>query len=133
MLQIESRPVSAQAEFVTERRSEPREPVMGALWMIDHYGSTLLKCECLDSSHSGMRLRAPLGYGIADGQRYELRSHLPGHYPVEGFGLIGSRWGTVVRTQVRLGDDDDHLDVGVLLDVVESTSLSVSTATTALA
>lgn len=68
----------------------------------------------------------PLGYGVAEGQRYELRSHLPGSRPVEGFGVVGSRWGTVVRTQVRLRGADDHLDVGVALDAAESTSLMVS-------
>jgi hypothetical protein len=124
-------PAAAPSGFVPERRSEPREPITGTLWMIDHYGSTVLKCECIEASPNGLRLRVPLGYGVAEGQRYELRSHLPGRGPMRGFDLIGSRWATVVRTQVRLGGDEDHLDVGVVLDDVDSTSLTIS-ATTAL-
>ena len=110
-----------------ERRTEPRESVGGTLWMVDHNGSTILRCRCVESSPNGMRLRVPLGYGVAEGQRYELRSHLPGRQPAGGFGVIGSRWATVVRTQVRLGEDDDHLDVGVLLDATDRPSLSFST------
>ena len=102
-----------------ERRFEPRRVVTCDLWMVDHHGSTVLRCRCLDASKNGMRLRVPLGYGVAEGQRYELRSHLPGVNPRASFGFMSSRWATVVRTQVFLGDDEDHLDVGVLLDVAE--------------
>ncbi|MGD8450712.1 MAG: hypothetical protein PVJ57_02740 [Phycisphaerae bacterium] len=107
-----------------ERRTEPRNAVAGSLWIVDHHGSTVLKCQCVESSHNGLRLRVPLGYGIAEGQRYELCSHLPGHQPPEGFGLIGRRWATVVRTQVRLGEDEDHLDVGVVLDTAVGHTLT---------
>lgn len=109
-----------------ERRSESRVPVSGSLWIIDHNGSTVLKCQCVESSQSGLRLRVPLGYGIAEGQRYELRSHLPGRQPVDGFGIVGQRWATVVRTQVRIGDDDDHLDVGVVLDMAGGSALTLA-------
>jgi hypothetical protein len=101
-----------------ERRSELRNPVSCDLWMIDHEGSTVLRCRCLDSSPSGMRLRVPLGYGVAEGQRYELRSHLPGERPSIGFGVVGSRWITVARTQLIL--EEDRLEIGVTLDPAES-------------
>jgi hypothetical protein len=84
--------------------------------MIDHYGSTVLRCHCLDVSKNGMRLRVPLGYGVAEGQRYELRSHLPGATNKTSLGLLGSRWATVIRTQVLLDENEDHLDIGVVLD-----------------
>ena len=115
----------SEPDFV-ERRGEARQQVSGTLWLVDHHGSTVLRCQCMEVSNRGMRLRVPLGYGVAEGQRYELRSHLPGSQPVEGFGVVGSRWGTVVRTQVRLRGADDHHDVGVALDAAESTSLMVS-------
>ncbi|MFH1746995.1 MAG: hypothetical protein ABIG44_08115 [Planctomycetota bacterium] len=114
-----------------ERRGESRQSVAGTLWLVDHNGSTVFQCQCMEVSPSGMRLRVPLGYGVAEGQRYELRSHVPGTRPIEGFGVVGSRWATVVRTQVRLDAADDHLDVGVALDAADTTALSVS-ATTAL-
>ncbi len=102
-----------------ERRFEARRPVNCELWMIDHHGSTVLRCRCLDVSKNGMRLRVPLGYGVSEGQRYELRSHLPGTEPRTSFGLVSTRWATVVRTQVCLNENEDHLDVGTVLDVAE--------------
>jgi hypothetical protein len=132
MTNCETLPASAEPGLLHDRRAEAREPVSIVLWMVDHYGSTVLKCQCIESSPSGMRLRVPLGYGIAEGQRYELRSHLPGSHPVEGFGVIGARWATVVRTQVRLGEDEDHLDVGVLLDATDHTALTLSSPAAAL-
>lgn len=101
---------------VHERRFELRRTAACDLWMIDHYGSTVLRCHCLDVSKNGMRLRVPLGYGVAEGQRYELRSHLPGATNKTSLGLLGSRWATVIRTQVLLDENEDHLDIGVVLD-----------------
>ena len=126
MTNWETLPGAPQPGSAMERRGESREMVAGALWMVDHHGSTVLRCHCLECSKNGMRLRVPLGYGIAEGQRYELCSHLPGRQPRDGFDVIGSRWATVVRTQVRLGEDDDHLDVGVVLDLADATALRLS-------
>ncbi len=103
-----------------ERRFEGRRDTSCELWMIDHHGSTVLRCRCREISKNGMRLRVPLGYGVAEGQRYELRSHLPGTSTTGNLGLVGSRWATVVRTQLCLGECDDHLDVGVVLDVPQA-------------
>lgn len=109
-------------QFARERRFETRRPVSCELWMIDHCGSTVLRCQCLEVSKNGMRLRVPLGYGVAEGQRYELRSHMPGTPTRTSLGLVGSRWATVVRTQLCLDENEDHLDVGVVLDLAEALS-----------
>jgi hypothetical protein len=113
-------PTSSGPSTMPERRFEARRPVYCDLWMIDHYGSTVLRCRCTEISKNGMRLRVPLGYGVAEGQRYELRSHLPGTPPKTSWGVVGSRWATVVRTQVLLGENEDYLDVGVVLDQTEA-------------
>jgi hypothetical protein len=105
---------------VYERRCEPRDLVDCDLWMIDHHGSTVLRCRCVEASPSGMRLRVPLGYGVAEGQRYELRSHLPGARSTSPFGVIGSRWATVVRTRLCIEGGEDHIDAGVVLDTAEA-------------
>jgi hypothetical protein len=126
MSELEALPSVMDGRLPEDRRSEPRQPVVGMLWMVDHDGDTVLPCHCLEASPVGMRLRVPLGYGVAEGQRYELRSHLPGARPIEGFGLTGCRWATVVRAQVCLEGQAAHVDVGVTLDAVASTSLSVS-------
>lgn len=109
----------AEAAGIIERRFEQREPLCCDLWMIDHYGSTVLRCRCVEASPNGMRLRVPLGYGVAEGQRYEMRSHLPGSRSASSLGLIGSRWATVVRTQLCIEDGEDHLDVGLVLDTLD--------------
>jgi len=98
-----------------ERRADRREVVMGNLWMIDGHGSTIMRCQCVDSSSSGMRLRVPLGYGVRAGQRYELASHLPGQSAPPGLGLMVSRRAEVVRTKIVPSDDEYDVDVGVQL------------------
>lgn len=98
-----------------ERRTEPREPVIGRLWMIDNQTSTVLRCRCVDVSSRGMRLRVPLGYGVREGQRYELTSHLPGQGPPPGLGLAVSRRAEVVRTQIIPSNDEYDVDIGVAL------------------
>ena len=100
---------------VIERRTESREQVVGNLWMVDNQTSTVLRCRCIDVSNSGMRLRVPAGYGVREGQSYELTSHLPGQSAPPGFGLMVSRRATVVRTQIVPADDDFDVDVGVKL------------------
>ncbi len=116
----------AEPAWVGERRFEQREPVLSDLWMIDHYGSTVLRCRCVEASPNGMRLRVPLGYGVAEGQRYELRSHLPGSRCATTLGLVGSRWATVVRTRLCIDDGTDHLDVGMVLDASDHPLTSVA-------
>ncbi len=90
------------------------------LWMIDHDGSTVLRCHCLESSPTEMRLRVPLGYGVSVGQRYEVRSHLPGQRPTSGSGVIGTAWVTIVEARILLEEDYDHLHVRALRDPLES-------------
>ena len=98
-----------------ERRAEVREPVIGCLWMIDSHTSTILRCRCVDVSSEGMRLRVPAGYGVREGQHYELSSHLPGQSSPPGLGLTVSRRAEVVRTQIVSSDDEYDVDVGVAL------------------
>lgn len=122
MSSLDSTPTAFHPDLTVpaEHRDAPREPAGFNLWMIDHDGSTVLKCQCLDVSEDGMRLRVPLGYGVAEGQRYELRSHRPGEPASPGFGVVASRWATVVRTQILVGRDEHHLDIGVVLDKTHS-------------
>jgi hypothetical protein len=116
----------AELGTLAEHRCESRALVGCDLWMIDHYGSTVLRCRCVDVSNGGMRLRVPLGYGVAEGQRYELRSHLTESPPPSSLGLMASRWATVVRTRLCLDEGDDHLDVGLILDAADLAVTRVS-------
>lgn len=98
-----------------ERRAEHRDQIIGNLWMIDSTTSTVLRCQCVDASKRGMRLRVPAGYGVSEGQQYELSSHLPGQSSPPGLGLMVSRHAVVVRTEITPSDDEYDVDVGVVL------------------
>ncbi len=104
-----------------ERRPGPDSALAGDLWMIDHAGSTVLRCRCLEASATGMRLCVPAGYGVAVGQRYELRGRVPGEHPPAVLRAIVASWVTVVQTQNMTDEDGDRLDVGVAADLVEAT------------
>jgi len=107
---------SAPAVRPSERRREPRSAVIGTLWMIDNRTATVLRCRCVDAAPNGMRLRVPVGYGVHQGQCYELCSHLPGQSTPPGLGFMISRRARVMYTHVLADDPDYGLEVGVALD-----------------
>jgi hypothetical protein len=101
---------------LVDRRNHAREQNPFDVWLIDHSGSTILHCKCLDSSSNGLFVRAPLGYAIAEGRRYEVSSHPPqeSHWP--GFDFVKSRTGTVVRTEMHVNEGAHYVGVGIRLD-----------------
>lgn len=107
----------------TERRMLERQPTLGRVWLIDHEGGTILRCQCTDVSDTGARLRVPLGYGVTSGQRFELRARMPGHSDPTDALPFRQRWASVVRTRVQTGDGEAFLDVGVVLDDAEFASV----------
>jgi hypothetical protein len=109
----------APVPLLVERRSEPREAALADLWMVTPQDATVLRCRCVDRSGSGMRLRVPLGYGVHEGQRYELCSHPPGSQTAPALGLRVCRDATVMWTKIVLHGDEHHLDVGVRLESEE--------------
>lgn len=103
-------------EKSTERRGEHRAPALGHLWMMDNRSGAVIRCRCIDMSDAGMRLRAPVGFGIHEGQTYELCSHLPGQCAPPGLGLVISRRATVSWSEIVIDGRDDFVDVGVTLE-----------------
>lgn len=99
----------------SERRREKRETVIGHLWLVDQQGSTVVRCRCLDMSPSGLRVQAPLGYGLGAGRTYRLCSHPPGSSAPTGLGLQISRPGTVVRADVLTAAAGDTIELGIEL------------------
>ena len=67
--------------------------------------------ECRNLSDSGLYMVAPIGYGLAVGQRYLFHVGT-----MDGRGRHESRHGTIVRAEVVLGQDDDRLGIGVRFD-----------------
>ena len=105
-----------------ERQQGPGAALAGDLWMIDHAGSTVLRCRCLAASATGMRLCVPAGYGVAVGQHYELRRRVPGERPAV-LRAIAASWVTVVQTQSMTDENGERLEVGVAVDMVEPTPM----------
>jgi hypothetical protein len=95
-----------------DRRHQPRDAVIGTLWLIDNVCSSVIRCNCVDVSGDGMRLSAPDGAPVQIGRNYELCSHLPGQSPPPGLGLIISRHATVVW----VSENGHGLEFGVTLD-----------------
>jgi hypothetical protein len=100
-------------EPVTERRHVSRGAAAFDVWLIGHEASTILRCHCENHGAGGLHLIAPLGYGIAEGQRYELRSRPPEVSSMPDFNFEARRWARVVRTEIVLGEERDRLGVGV--------------------
>lgn len=124
---VSADPVAETHPVAVERRLEPRAATHADLWMVDHQGATILRCQCVDISESGMRLRVPLGYGVVEGQRYEIRSRAGGYAQMLGINDMRRRWATVVRARVHFGSTDDHLEIGVVLDCPEGDAFTSST------
>jgi hypothetical protein len=86
------------------------------LWMIDHAGSTMLHCRCLEVVGAGMRLCVPARYGVMAGQRYELRPHAPGERPSALPPASVTMWVTVVQTPMMKNENGDRMDIRVVPD-----------------
>lgn len=100
------------AALPVDRRQSQRAEALGHVWLAGLDDSSAVPCRCIDVSDSGIRLRAPLGYGIREGREYELCSHPP---EAAGalLGLVVRRRARVVRSSVHLGNEGDTLDLGI--------------------
>lgn len=113
--------MSAQASIIYLPQPSPDAPPEGDhrehhrrqaamdLWLTDLSGETVLRCQCHNLSAGGLFAIAPVGFGLAVGQRYELRIA-----PTLERGsslLLGDSLGyaTVIRTQLRADADRSEL------------------------
>jgi len=97
-------------------RSDVHTALSGDLWMVDHNGTTVLRCRCLAVAATRMRLCVPAGYGVAAGQRYELSARGAGENPCSPSRARVTFWVTVVQTQNMTDEAPDRLDVAVAVD-----------------
>ncbi|MBL8879828.1 MAG: hypothetical protein JNG88_11975 [Phycisphaerales bacterium] len=92
----------------------------GPVWLINHPGGTVLRCVVLDFSPEAVRLRAPLGYGIAEGQEYELSAHLPGEFDSPAAGSCSRVRVVVRRAATAEAIDDPYVEVDLAEDHCEA-------------
>ncbi|MCG3128139.1 MAG: hypothetical protein CHACPFDD_03015 [Phycisphaerae bacterium] len=100
-----------------DRRHATRSDSHGEMWLISHEAGTVLRCRCDNASERGLHLIAPLGYGIAEGQQYELRAIHPGVMPIPGYQSVCGPLGTIVHTEVIEDAHESRLGVGVAFTV----------------
>ena len=102
-------------DLIEERRLWPRDtlPVSASLRTLT--GVDMPPCSADNISDGGLRLTAPIGFGLAVGQRHEvlLRRAGPGG---ESCDLVGEgHYATVVRTEIMLGGEGEDDRIGVSL------------------
>lgn len=92
-----------------EQRIYSRRKLECDVWLIDLAAETVVRCKTNDVSDADLYATSPVGYGLALGQRYEIRiagrtadgKTSPHLAPSLGYA-------TVVRTQIEIGRGDPH-------------------------
>lgn len=106
-------------DSIEERRAAPREAHTVSATLRSLQGTEILDCPADNISEGGMRITAPIGFGLAVGQRFEVI--LRGDQRADrGRDLIGDgHYATVVRTEIQLEKGQrthDRLGVGLRFD-----------------
>ena len=97
-----------------------------SIWLVNHAGATVLCCPILASFETGLRLRVPVGYGVAIGQRYEVLPVHPGDHsaPHSALSRPTGHWVGVIELAPDALAEDDHLEVGVVYESDEQECMS---------
>ena len=91
------------------KRSYSRRKIRCELFLIDRNTDTVLRCKTEDISDAGLYATAPIGYGLAMGQRYELRiacADSSGGASMEMVPSLG--FATVTRLEIDVCRGDAH-------------------------
>lgn len=102
-----------------DRRDYARRPVDCDVWLIDLESQSVLRCKTDDISDAGMSASAPIGFGLAVGQRYELRIASRHSATALSPHLAASLgYGTILRSGIQLSRDrSDRVGFAVRFDV----------------
>ena len=101
---------------VGERRDGVRREAGFWAGLITLEGCEVLRCLADNISEGGMHLTAPVGYGFAVGQRYEVLVGRGEEGAGHG-GLLGEgHYATIVRTEFLMNDQGDQVGVGLRFD-----------------
>lgn len=103
----------------TDRRDYTRRQMTCDVWLLDLSGQSVLRCKTEDVSDAGLQATAPIGYGLAVGQRFEVRIA-----NTEDAALVSDHfgaslgYGTVIRTAVKIvTPEQDRIGFAVRFDV----------------
>jgi hypothetical protein len=102
-----------------DHRTYARRPIECDLWLIDGAAQAVLRCKTDNVSDAGLHVVAPLGFGLAVGQRFEVRMAAPHTSGPMSSNLADSLgYATVIRTQIKVGDHrPDRVGCALRFDV----------------
>ena len=102
-----------------DQREYARRHVRCDLWLIDGASQAVLRCKTNDIADAGLHATAPIGFGLAVGQRFEARiaaAQTTGAMSAHLAASLG--YATVIRTEIRVGDDKpDRVGCALRFDV----------------
>jgi hypothetical protein len=107
-------------EALDDRRDGSRWPARCDVWLLDLEGMTVLRCQTDNVSSGGLHCTVPIGYGLAVGQRYELRiRRSPDESPSARSSWTGC-YGTIIRTRLITEGGIDRLGVAIRFDTAQT-------------
>jgi hypothetical protein len=92
-----------------EQRAYTRRPIVCDVWLIDAGWRSVVRCKTENVSDAGLCGKSPIGYGLAVGQRYEVRivdTQAAGQVSPDLAPSLG--YATVVRTQLDVDGQGSH-------------------------
>lgn len=105
-------PLTRDRVAVSERREHSRWLANCDVWLLDLEGLTVLRCRADNIGEGGVQVTVPIGYGLAVGQRYEMRIiERDARDAAQTF--WSGCYGTIIRT--RLITDGQRHQLGVTL------------------
>ncbi len=93
----------------SNRRNYARRQVVCEVFLVDRQSNNVLRCRTDDISDAGIRASGPIGYGLAVGQRYEVRIASGNADRVASTDMIPSLgFATVSRLEIDVRRGDAH-------------------------
>ncbi|MCK4659540.1 MAG: PilZ domain-containing protein [Phycisphaerae bacterium] len=103
-------------DSIEERRRWPRAALPASVTLRAPTGAEVPSCPITNVSKGGLRVSVPIGFGLAVGQRYEVLLVRQGSATKPGGPFGKGHHGTVVRTEIMLGEQADSDWVGIGLE-----------------
>ncbi|MBN2561033.1 MAG: hypothetical protein JXQ75_08895 [Phycisphaerae bacterium] len=102
-----------------DQREYARRRIRCDLWLIDGASQSVLRCKTSDIADAGLHATAPVGFGLAVGQRFEARIAAPQSTGAMSAHLATSLgYATVIRTEIKVGDNEsDRVGCALRFDV----------------
>ena len=103
-------------DLLGERRQGRREAMMLRGQLLRLGDAAPIRCQIDNVGEGGLHVVAPVGYGFAVGQRYEVLMTDIDPALLDSGPEAAGHYATVVRTEMCVGAPDDHVGVGLRFD-----------------